>query len=133
MSGFPPPSEAGLESLLREAFEFMPGPDMERLAGIEAVLLRASRRPAPVRRVVLPWWALLLLAGGTAAAAWWAGEKWSEQNNPDVRSSPDTELRATPEPVAPAPPTRVEAGTPEEHGPAQNRGDSRIIYEREAP
>lgn len=126
MARFPVPSEARLEALLREAYEFMPGPDMNRLGEIETRLLRAVRRPARPGRAALPWWAILLLAGGAATAAWWAGERFI--GGESVRDT-DTTV---------AEPDRARSAAPggKEHGreaPAPDGVKDRILYEREAP
>ena len=134
MARFSVPSEAGLEALLREAFEFMPGPDRVRLREIEARLLRAAQRPA-ARHTTMPWWAILLLAGGTAAAAWWAGEYLEHQNRsqaepavvPGAVDSPLPALNA--ERRAESVPGKT---LPEVEPPAQ-RPDARVIDRREEP
>jgi len=133
MAGFPVPPEARLEALLREAFEFMPGPDMARLAEIEQRLLRAAQRPAAPRRAMLPWWAILLLAGGAATAAWWAGEILTEQNDAPDRYTIEPEASAgeagaerRQDPASPLE-RKAEAASP----PTDDQ--SRIIYERETP
>jgi hypothetical protein len=117
MPRFALPPDAQFEALLREAYDFMPGPDMARLAEIESRLLRGARRPVPRRRVSPPWWALLLLAGGAATAAWWAGERWLEPRA-KLREQPAIEPGAEPGAAPPArqsfgdrPPDRSGAGT----------------------
>lgn len=74
MNRLPLPSDEQLAHLIRDAFEFMPGPDMPRLEQLERRLLRAAPSSASRRVNTLPWWIVLLLAGGFAAATWWAGE-----------------------------------------------------------
>jgi hypothetical protein len=133
MPEFPVPTEARLETLLREAFEFMPGPDMVRLREIEARLLRTTRRPA-ARRATLPWWAILLLAGGAATAAWWAGEQYVEQKRAAVRLNEESAGSA---PKAgherPAAGAKHRQTAPEPSGAAQGDNEDPIIYKREAP
>jgi hypothetical protein len=116
------PSEQQLERLLREAWEFTPGPEASRLADIESRLLQARRRPAARRR--LPWWAILLLAGGAATAAWWAGKIFTEQKRAPERYRVEDRIEG--EPSAPA-----NRRTPAD-APTTDDG-SRIIYERETP
>lgn len=117
------PSEQRLEQLLCEAWEFMPGPDMARLAEIESRLLHGTRRPAR-RRAALPWWAILLLAGGTATAAWWVGEIFTERKRAPERYEVEGMIEQEPSPP-------VNRRTPADT-PAADDG-SRIIYERETP
>jgi len=133
MARFPVPEEARLETLLREAYEFMPGPDMNRLEEIEARLLRAARRPTRPPRAGLPWWAILLLIGGAATAAWWAGERFGERGVMSIPSGNDAPETAG-EPLPGSPPARAEPGAIERTGETETTGDEkRIIYERETP
>lgn len=98
MSNFPLPVDEVLERLIRESFEYTPGPDMRRLEHLEKRLFRAvspqSRRPVNT----LPWWIVLLLAGGFAAAAWWAGNILTETRETDrqIESSTVTEIERIP-------------------------------------
>ena len=134
MSGFPLPPESRLEALLGEAFEFMPGPDMQRLAEIEARVLRGARGPAKSRRAGLPWWALLLLAGGTATAAWWAAERLGERNVRDARSGAEMGIVVPGADAVPPGSRKSTLAPPEAEAAAEEKQrDTRIIYEREAP
>ena len=81
MTRFPVPGDRRLEQLIRESFDFLPGPDMARLGNIEANLshhLKGEKRGTAAS--TLPWWIVLLLTAGFAAAAWWAGERWQGKN-----------------------------------------------------
>ena len=130
MSKFPVPAEDRLEQLIRESFDFMPGPDMARLAQIGDKL---SRYPAPEKRVSavnrLAWWIVLLLAGGFATAAWWSGGPWFKKTGPAATVKTDAaaqQARPTgPEQVIPAPDLQDKSNQ------RQDTGESPLIYQRE--
>ena len=125
MSKFPLPADDRLENLIRESFEYTPGPDMCRLEQLENRLARTTRPRRPVN--TLPWWIVLLLAGGFAAAAWWAGEKWIE-----ISSEPLT----VPSPAEPSLNEDRRGNTPNAESPSEGqatspRRDTSVIYQRE--
>jgi len=69
------PTEAEIENLIMQVYEFMPNPDQSRLSLIENKVLLKARRNKPKNKLnKTPWWIVLLLVGGFATAAWWVGE-----------------------------------------------------------
>jgi len=93
MTRRPAPDAEELPTLIRTAFDALPGPDEERLAAIGERLERQLAMPRRRRRIRWPWlW--LLLAGGAVAAAWWAGEMMPGYEEPVAPARPAMEREA---------------------------------------
>jgi hypothetical protein len=127
---FPVPEESRLAQLIKEAHDFLPGPDMARLEQIEGRLagqLKPGKRAGGPNR--LPWWIVLLLVSGFAAAAWWTGVQWLG-GEPAPSGAPRQSLEKQSETAKPAPDKARELH--DEAGEAEEEESSPVIYQRES-
>ncbi len=93
------PDSTELPTLIRNAFDALPGPDEERLVAIRQRLpVQQLQRPTSRQPHRLKWilW-LVLLGSGTVAAAWWLGtgsQQASEKLNRLEQATPKASVQS---------------------------------------